>query len=386
MIDDLSVCLEHCDLKMFQLDSFELLPGLSEEEMEPLLRRLWRHRNLQVLALWTNCDDTTHGGLCADLEVQSRMPCWPELGALYMVETDRYWLQKLPLLKKLQILELRHARIAELEIDETIADSISRCHSLCSLDLRINDVEAPELLPTIANGCPLLRRFYVHLYSPSADLTGDQFSRSVRALSHLELLSFDVPFLMTASALRDLSDSCPRLKLLSMKRTHLYISMKSLLAIPPLSSLRVMNLGLVYFDEHHRHTRAGGLEGVAREWKRIFPQIWHTPCPYDAVKLISDREDNSSILKAGSDGGSSSTKDDGRKISRSMSDDQGSNSPRLGRQFWKLLDYSAENTSNLALRFNHKWQTDLEIELFGWPVVVMAADDYPEKYYPPDMI
>ena len=351
------------------------------------MRKLWRHRHLQVLALWTGCDDrdTTIGGFCADLEVQSRMPCWPELGALFLSETDDYWLQRFPLLEKLQILVLQISRISEMKTVETMADSISRCHSLCSLDLRIHDIEDPELLPTIAKGCPLLRRFFVYLPRPSADLTGDQFSRSVRALSHLELLSFNVPFHMTASALRDLADSCPRLTLLALKRTGFYISMKSLLAIPPLSSLRVMELSSVRFDEHHRSTRAGGLEGVVREWKRIFPQIQHLPCPNDAAELISDLEGNPAVSKADSNGGNSSTKNRYKTTSDSMSDDQGSDSSHLRKQLWKLLGYLPKDTSDLAFRFNHKWQTDLEIELFGWPVVVMSAYDCPERYYPLDM-
>lgn len=204
-------------------------------------------------------------------------------------------------------------------------------------------------------------------------------------MSQLELLSFEVPFHMTASALRDLSDSCPRLTLLALKRTSLYISMKSLLAVPPLLSLRVMEFGLVQFDDHHCSIRSGGLEGVVREWKRIFPRIQHLPCPNDAAELKSDPEGNPSTSKTDSNVGNSSTKNCNKTTSDSMFHDQGSDSSQVRRQLWKLLGYSPKDISDLGFRFNHKWQSDLEIELFGWPVVVMSTYEFPQKYYPLDM-
>lgn len=353
MIEDLSLCLEHCDLKMFHLDLLRMFPCLLlEDEMEMLLRSLSRHRNLQVLALRTCCDDATLGALCADLEAQTRMPCWPELGALYLLETDEYWVRKFPLSRKLQILELQNMDEPAVGFDKWIADSISICHYLCSLDLRFDEDDGGALLPPIANGCPLLRKFFVSFEQPQADLTEAQFSESVRALSHLELLSIDISFLMTASALQDLSESCPRLKLLAMKRTRLHICMKPLLAVPPLSSLQVMVLGLIYFGECHRFTGAGSsLKDVVTEWKRIFPQIRHLPCPHDAADLRSDLEDDPpSSTNASSHGGDPSTKTS--HSSSIIADDLSSASPRqLRNRFWQLLDYSAKvGASDLALR------------------------------------
>ena len=385
MIKDLSLCLEHCDLKMFHLDILEILESLLQEEMEMLLGRLSRHRNLQVLALRTYCENKTVGVFCADLEeAQTRMTCWPELGALYLLESDEYWIEKFPLLRKLQILELMNFNFLPEGFDECIADSISTCHSLCSLDLRLNEDDGGDLLTPIANGCPLLRKLFVSFELPQAELTEDQFLESVRALPLLELLSIDIPFGMTTPALQDLSESCPRLKLLAMKRTQLYICTKPLLAVPPLSSLQVMEVGFICFDECHRFTPAGSsLKGVVREWKRIFPQIRQLPCPYDAADLKSDLENNSpTSTKASGDGGNPSSKSN--HSGSIIANDLSSVSPRqLRKRFWQLLDYSPkEDASDLALRFNHKWQTDLEIELFGWPVVVMSAYDYPEEYYP----
>ncbi len=68
-----------------------------------------------------------------------------------------------------------------------------------------------------------------------------------------------------------------------------------------------------------------------------------------------------------------------------MFHDQCSDSSQVRRQLWKLLGYSPKDISDLGFRFNHKWQSDLEIELFGWPVVVMSTYEFPQKYYPLDM-
>ena len=128
--------LAHCDLKIFQIDQFQKqLEHLEQPHVVQLLRCLWRHQNIQALALKISCGETGIGEICADLEKESGTACWPRLRALYLKAVDQYWLQKLPMFEKLQVVELREIRFPLPGFVNDLAHSISRCRYLQVLKL-----------------------------------------------------------------------------------------------------------------------------------------------------------------------------------------------------------------------------------------------------------
>ena len=238
-IEKLCEWLVRCDLKIFQIDQYQELKHLTQPHVVQLLRCLWRHQNLQALALRIRCGETGSGEICADLETEVGTTCWPGLRALYLRAVDQYWLQKLPMFEKLQVVELRDIRSPQPDFLKDVAQSISRCRYLQVLDLEfLQEVDDPEIYLTMANGCPLLRRFHVNQRNSGAEMTGDQFSRLLRALPRVELLSLPVRLRITASKLRDLANCCSRLKILELRHTRLCTNLEFLVETPTLSGLK----------------------------------------------------------------------------------------------------------------------------------------------------
>ena len=82
--------LNCCDLKLFQIDEQLQLDSLSRPDTELLLRCLWRHRNLQALALMMRRSDNSTGRICIYAENEKGATSWPKLMALYLAAVDQH--------------------------------------------------------------------------------------------------------------------------------------------------------------------------------------------------------------------------------------------------------------------------------------------------------
>ncbi|MDI1492482.1 MAG: hypothetical protein OHK93_003696 [Ramalina farinacea] len=271
----------------------------------------------------------------------------------------------------------------------------------------------------MANGCPLLRRFdmKVQICDSGPELTGDQFSRLLRALPQVELLSLSVRFRMTASKLRDLANCCSRLEILKMDQTRLFLSLESLMETPSLSGLRELRLRSVWIKNPGRYTQLRRLQSIATAWSRVFPRIQRSPCPSDLYVLELHVEEDSSSGESNSDDGNLSSENDSEvslddpeisldfaqyvsehTLRRESDDDVGDWSTdnvsdvslddpgldldfdefdsdwyRLRRRLWKLLGYEMEVMTEILTGINHMWQSNFEIETFDWPITPMSA-------------
>ena len=375
-IEKLCEWLAHCDLKIFQIDQFQSLEHLSQPHMVQLLRCLWRHQNLQALALRISCGETGTGGVCADLEKEIGTACWPRLQALYLQAVDQYWLQKLPMFEKLQILELRDIKFLLPDFVEDLAQSISRCRYLQVVDLEFRNVDDSEIFSTMASGCPLLQRFCVRTLDGGIDMKGDHFSRLLQALPRVEILSLPVHFRMNASNLRDLVNCCSCLKVLEMDYTGLDLSLESLMEAPPLSELRVLKLGSVRFENPSRYAQLRSLKSIATEWSRVFPQLRRAPCPADVHGPEVHIEENPSSRDADRDDDDWSTDNDSEMSvdnPRLDFDDYGSDWHHMRRRLWKILGYNMDDCHEVITGTNHMWQTDFEIGKLDWPITPLKA-------------
>ena len=84
------------------------------------------------------------------------------------------------------------------------ASNISRCQTLRVIDIETGRLDDAEALLTIARGCPLFQGFRVHISDDCEELTGDQFSKLLQALPHVELLSLDLMLKMIGPHLQDI--------------------------------------------------------------------------------------------------------------------------------------------------------------------------------------
>lgn len=351
--------------------------------MVQLLRCLWRHQNLQALALRISCGETGTGGVCADLEKEIGTTCWPRLQALYLQVADQYWLQKLPMFEKLQVLELRDIKSLLPDFVKDLAHSISQCRYLQVVDLEFRKVDDSEIFSTMASGCPLLQRFCVSIFDGGPDMTGDQFSRLLQALPQLELLSLPVRFRMTASKLRDLVNCCSRLKVLEMLHTRLYLSLESLVEAPSLSGLRELRLLSVWFENPSRYAQLRSLQSIATEWSRVFPQMRRTPCPADVYGPEVHIEEHPSSRESERDDDDWSTDNDSEMSLDDPGldfDDYDSDWFHMRRRLWKLLGYEMDDCQEVITGTKHMWQTDFEIGTFDWPIIPMEAFLDPKTY------
>ena len=327
------------------------------------------------------CDPGT-GKICTTLEKEEGTMSWPRLKALYLARVDRHWFEKLPTFRDLQILKLRNLVGSLPDIVKDAARSISHCQRLRVIDVEFHEVNDAEIFLGMVRGCPLLQGLCVHTLNGTGDeWTGDQFSRLLQALPHVELLSLDIKFRMDRSQLRDLASFCPRLTMLKLFQTRLRLSQTSLAEAPPLQRLEVMHLREVWFDNPSWYMRLNKLRGLAREWCRVFPRVRHLPCPADVYGLEINSEGSPSGGEPEGDGDGKSL-DDHHKMALHEPGldfhDYGSDWFNLRRRLWRLIGYGTN--TEIFDRVCHMWQTNLEIETFGWPVLPMAAFLDPNRH------
>ena len=303
---------------------------------------------------------------------------------IYMTGIDQYWLKKLPTFEELQILELRNIVSSPPSTVRTVAQSISCYVNLQVIDVEFHRIDEPDNFLIMARGCRLLRRFRVHSLKTYPGITSDQFSRLLRALPKVERLALCVKFLVTASELQYVARSCPRLEVLELAHTRLFLSLKSLMEAPVFPCLAAIHLESVWFGKPNRHMRLSSLRRIAREWSRVFPRLRRMPCPADVYGPEIEFEwDSSSVRLDGDDDEGDWSPDDNGDMPLGDHaldlEDYGSDYFHMRRRLWKVLGYGIKSTSNVR-GSNYMWQTNMEIKTFGWPVCSMETFLDPGTY------
>lgn len=101
---ELCQMLRCCDLQIFHLDEWARRPadGIGRDDLAEVLLCLRQHQNLEMLALiLSHCASPSRS-----TRVKEQVNTWPRLKALYLQEQPQEWLELLPTLDELQILQL----------------------------------------------------------------------------------------------------------------------------------------------------------------------------------------------------------------------------------------------------------------------------------------
>ena len=366
--------LLQCDLKVFQISQSDFhstpLPRYGSRDMERILGALWRHRNLQALAFKIQCVRGYIGSICEHLEIEMGTPPWPRLKALYLDHPDQYWLNKLPTFDHLQIFESRGYFMELPNGIQNMAMSISRCKHFQVVDVEFIDVQDIGIILMIASGCPRLRQLRVDS-AHAGFMSGDHFSRLLRALPHIEVLEVPLMFGMTPPTIHDLATFCPKLEVLVMPRTRLHVTLHSLMKTTPLCLLAEMRMANVLFNDPERHKEQVDMQHLAKEWSRVFPRLRRAPLPYwvgESEGLI-DQELRRKVTEIGSHGQSTIGVSKMPVNKLGVRPQLYSTDSRIRRQLWASLKYESSVHPKDFTGYGRRWRTDFEIQAFGWPVI-----------------
>ena len=376
-IKKLCAWLDCCDLHLFQLHDGQDLDSHSELLQRELFQRLWRHRNLQVIALsmsWSS--DVSHrrvGMICAELERETKLPWWPKLRGLYLSRLDKTWTTQLPTFSDLQILKQPMVIPTYLpnEIpDETVVmTTISKCRNLKVIEIELSHMfDDKEFILELAKGCPQLRHFNVSS-SIHSDLVleGEYLSELFRYLPHLEVLSLGFKTLITGTKLQDLSTSCPNLQILKLGLARLQLSLSSLQSTQPLKNLKIIHLRQIWFHDSSLHLRTNNIPVLATAWSSVFPLLSHLPCPADiyALQYNSQSPYPTQISSTGFN------EEDRINHSNLEFQDQRTNFFICRNEVWKYLEYKFD--SNVCEQMIKDWNSEFEIRTSGYPVLPLSA-------------
>lgn len=387
-IQDLCTVLRSCNLELFNLqESPRQLPAYGAPDIVELFDSLKRHTNLRVLAFmprgyWEDGEREFVAALNEDRRI------WPNLGALYLAIAHTSRLEVCLKMRNLQVLYIGRylTRTHRNDTARGGLAEIAKLQSLRTLTVRcLGNIDDPDLLLLFARSCPLLQRLHAGVAewpTQSTELMGHQFSLLSHCLPRLELLSMDVLIRIRSSELRDLAQNCPHLMALELPRAYIILSQASLKELFPFRRLEFMHAAGIIFAKPRHLLEPSRLEGLADEWKRVFPRLRQAACACDTSTLEyegSIHDPTATVLsprieefESCDEGALWAATDDLAFIS--------SAAPwfRLRHKLYDLLDL--RGCSYALRRFYHTWQTNFEMQNFGWPVIPFDMYLKPDVY------
>ena len=422
-VNELCVLLKHCNLHFFQFEEPRGLNNPVQSSLGEVLPYLQYQKSLETLALRTTFCDPSQASISL-----AQNP-WPDLKVLHLRRGHENWLEYLPRFEKLQIICLHH--ISPAHNGQAIR-MISKCRHLQIVDVTFEALADAEALLKIARGCPLLRKFEVCDKSArmgDQNLSQPQFLGLLRALPNVELLTLGLRYRMNGAMLPDLAHYCPRLVSLNLPEARLLLSLLLMHQARPLSNLKIMCLRSVWFDQPRVLMQSDQMQDFVTEWRRVFPKLQTLPCTadiycmglytgdenmYGSLPEDNDVHDESDELPDELDDMTdelddmTDESDDMTDESNDMTDESNDiSSPDFVAEdpqtntstadsaddrwydldefgtdcfifrikLWRALGFGESNLNHEG--FGHMWQTDMEIEVVGWPVMPLEAFSYP---------
>lgn len=405
-VNELCALLKSCNLCFFQFEEPRGLNNPVQSSLGEVLPYLQHQKSLKTLALRTTFCDPSQASISL-----AQNP-WPDLKVLHLRQGHENWLGYLPSFEKLQIICLHH--ISPAHNGQAIR-MISKCRHLQIVDVTFEALADAEALLKIARGCPLLRKFEV--YDRSARMGGQklsepQFLGLLRALPNVELLILGLRYRMNGAMLPDIAHYCPRLVSLNLPEARLFLSLLLMHQARPLSSLKTMCLRSVWFDQPRVLMQSDQMHDFVTEWRRVFPKLQTLPCTadiyclglytgdenmYGSLPEDDDIHNESDELPDGLDDMADESDDisgpefvaedpqTNTLFANSDEDDRWYDLDEFGTdcfifriKLWRALGFGESNLNHEG--FAHMWQTDMEIEIVGWPVMPLEAFSDPETY------
>ena len=370
--------MKSCDLEFFHLEEPDGSNSLTESDTAELLSSLRRQKNLKALALIIPHCALLLGSASTMLGGGEQGDLWPRLKMLSLGVTDRHWLEQFAKFEKLQILCLQKFTPIIPTFSQYPCQKIAKCRHLRVIDIASLEPIDVEALLDIAHGCPLLQKFSVR----SPDLGGElELAEKLcidllHALPRLEHFELDLRFRMDGASIQDLARHCPQLTGLALPRARLCLSLTLLTEAHPFQQLEIMHFAEIFFEDPRRSMQWDKIQGIAAEWRRIFPKLRGMPCPADVYSSYMEEDD----LNEESEGDSVSA-DEQMSLSEPGLDfdDYESDWFILRTKLWKVLGCPVVH-DNIHDKIQNMWQKNLEIETTGWPVVPLMAFSDPDLH------
>ncbi|PLB47593.1 hypothetical protein P170DRAFT_510410 [Aspergillus steynii IBT 23096] len=368
-VDAISEFLEACDLQFFNLETTFL--GRRGFDIERILPYLQQQRNLMALALNMPFLGGSLISESSTLTQEGLRNPWPKLKALSLGQGDEQSLELLPTFEDLQILRI-HQLSEMLDIGHTLVETIGRCKHLRALNIGFEDIETLAAIPDIVRDCPLLQEFVLMdcIYSVEEYQAEILFSRLIHALPRVEFLRLGLKFQMSNEMLQDLARLCPQLSILCLPSVELSMALAKMTEVNPFQQLESMILLGIFFQNPCRMMHCDRIQSIVTEWRRIFPKLKPVmPChddyeaePWEEVALMGidlrrDDLEDEVLVRAEKEMKTSIDKDCVGTILRT--------------KLWKALGYRRDWLTPDNIQYI--WQTNMEIEMIGWPVVPLKA-------------
>ncbi|KAI9372828.1 hypothetical protein BJX61DRAFT_505607 [Aspergillus egyptiacus] len=296
---------------------------------------------------------------------------WPRLKALYLHETDDYWVDQLPKFKQLRILNLA-GLVLNTHTPESVLKNIAKCRHLQVIDIRLDGLHDVEALLDLARACTTLKKLNIGHpgFGVNRQKVKDLIIGLVRVLPHLEYLWLPLPTQVDGSILPIIARHCPNLAVLKLSMTELVLSIDQMKEIPPLQRLESMRLSKIYVQDPPDVLKEEETQVFATQWRRIFPRLQGRPC---AILLHMPDENSSRPTEAKQVHNESIPESD-----RFIFDAEDYHLRDSPARPWKALLEDEEEL--ISGNISDMWQSNLETETIGWPVVSLDRYFLPGTY------
>ena len=299
---------------------------------------------------------------------------WPDLRALYLQYPGPPWLRILHDMRDITILELKNVITTNRDDAEQTRLALSRCRQLRSLILSFQDGMPYSIVSSIGTGCPLLQRLQIEVednLQPETVLRPEEFQKLVSGLHELQFLCLSMRLQLGSKHIKSLAATCPRLKALDLELGQMYLSPNALFDIEPFKYLELMEVHDVIITNPCRLMPLRKLLGLSKAWKRVFPELECMPSETDFCEELIDLSDTNLNPDA-----ADFLQYESWTETRMMDADiefERHDSPwcDLRRRLWQVIGY--KECSESCQRYSHIWQSELECELLGWPVLPMEV-------------
>ncbi|KAL4977148.1 hypothetical protein BDW66DRAFT_166061 [Aspergillus desertorum] len=353
-----SLCslINRCDLRFFHIeDSREPEPDpMSDDYATQLIECLTRQRNLKALALMIP------EVLSSLARVVEKGNPWPRLKALYYGQFgDRFSIPPAIQLPKFNELEM----LSMSRVDPFL--TIVSCDPGIKSRLRMLHLELADTSDTLPllDILPGFNRLQKLSLGELGDNDRSEFCASLFGrlppLPSLQCFVLPWVFQMRISFIQHMASLYPQLTVLDLSQADLPVSFASLQSMPSITQLQVMRFSEMPFKNPRRWMRGAKLQRLAAEWKRVFPSL--RAVPYRGEKCtfpMTARAVNEHLLSEPDDFAYPPDSD------------------FLMGRICTVLGYKARIDGHL----DYEFQTKMENEIIGWPVVPFIAFQHTDSY------
>ncbi|KAE8320784.1 hypothetical protein BDV39DRAFT_211329 [Aspergillus sergii] len=325
---------------------------------------LQEQQNLRALALVTEgCGNPPAGPEGASL--------WPKLKALYLRRPSEDWFVRFPKFRELQILTLLPDYEYTMFSGRALAQAVAKCTNLRAItipSLRIgsfnNANQNLQFVRDIARGCPLLQKLSVAEVG-NREVKEPLLLDLLGSLPRLEFLKLGLVCRIYGTELQVLAHYCPRLTFFDMSDAKLYLSLAQMTRTFPFRHLEVLRLERIFLEKPRQALRGTNFHTLVIEWNRIFPKLRRKPFeinwgPPPATRERTERE------------GTFASSDEEPSFPDTDDEDSYFDWDSSMLKVWRALNYEEYDESTVE-QFQYMWETNLEIQTVGWPVVSTDA-------------